>query len=271
MTRFDLYPENRLLAEIDAAIQRLDPTAPKLLRGGLRFHAELRVDGHEVPPEIAAMFQPQLTALDFDSKAWVEFQHTIELRNGQSEWVGVADGRYRLTIPTPGKTFSRRNPRDELKERLYALVEFDYSGLPAEVEIKGRSIDLPPVRARLMDEIKLLSPADGSPFDLSEGFFRWSPIPRAAKYSLEIMVVRVNELGATQRFGWGGFETAATSVCLGVAPDQRRLLDNLAHAFRPGDMGSWHVFAFDSTGRRIGTVVGGDRSFVVARGMEQRK
>jgi hypothetical protein len=86
-----------------------------------------------------------------------------------------------------------------------------------------------------------------------------------------IAAVDANEQGITLNKILAGFETEATSVCLGVAPDQDGMLNRLASEFRPGGMGTWQVHAVDATGRRVGAVVGADRTFVVARGLERRK
>jgi hypothetical protein len=272
---FKVFPEHRLLDDIDAAIHQLDPSAPGVLRGGLRFH----VDGLEFPPEVDLVFWPRITAAEVDPKLRIPFQASVVSRGGRPVWVGVADGRYRLTIPHPGKIIrsksvspsSRPIPPDDSTQRFHWLLEIDTSALPAEVEVRGKTIDLPPARARLLEEIKLTGPADRAPFDLTEGFFRWAPILGAAKYSLEIVPVKANEQGISVHMLCGGFETEATAVCLGVAPDQDGLLNRLASKFRPGGLGKWQVFAMDPTGRRIGAVVGGERTFVVARGLERRK
>jgi hypothetical protein len=261
---FDVFPKHPLLADIDAAIHQLDPSVPGVLRGGLRFH----VDGIEFPPGVDLDFRPRITAPEVAPNLVIPFQAPVVSRSSRPVWVGVADGRYRLTIPHPMTMVS---PPDDSRQRLLWLLEIDYSALPAEVEVRGKTVDLPPARARLLEEIKLMSPADRAPFDLTEGFFRWAPIPGAAKYSLEIATVDADEQGTTLYKAVCGFETEATTVCLGVAPDQDGMLSRLASEFRPGGMGKWHVFAMDATGRRVGVVVGGGRTFVVARGLERRK
>jgi hypothetical protein len=238
-----------------------------VLRGGLRFH----VDGLEFPAEVDLEFNPRITAADVNPKLFIPFHPSVVSRGGRPVWIGVADGRYRLTIPSPVTIFKPSFPRDDSKQRFFSLLQIDYSAIPAEVEVRGKTIDLPPARARLLEEIKLTAPAHRAPFDLSEGFFRWAPIPGAAKYRLELGVVKVNELNDETHQCLGTFETEATTVCLGVAPDQDALLNKLASEFRPGSLGEWHVFAMDATGRPIGAVVGGDRTFVVARGLERRK
>src|SRR5262249_55413822 len=144
-----------------------------------------------------------ITAPEVDPKLNIPFQASVVSRGGRPVWVGVADGRYRLTIPHPGKMIrwglvSPSSPPilpDDSKQRFICLLEVDCSALPAEVEVRGKTIDLPPARARLLEEIKLMSPADRAPFDLTEGFFRWAPIPGAAKYSLVIATVDANEQG----------------------------------------------------------------------------
>src|SRR5262249_32322458 len=187
---FGMFPEHRLLDDIDAAIHQLDPSAPGVLRGGLRFH----VDGLEFPPEVDLTFSPRITAAEVDPKLFIPFLPSVVSRGGRPVWVGVADGRYRLTISHASRSFSPSFPPDDSKQRFFSLLEIDYSALPAEVEVRGKTIDLPLARARLLEEIKLTGPADRAPFDLTEGFFRWAPIPGAAKYRLELGVVKVNEL-----------------------------------------------------------------------------
>jgi hypothetical protein len=264
---FDMHPVPRLLADIDAAIHQLDPSVPGVLRGGLRFH----VDGIEFPPGVDLDFLPRITAPEVDPKLVIPFQASVVSRGGRPVWVGVADGRYRLTIPHPMTMILPPIPPDDSRQRLLWLLAIDYSALPAEIEVRGKTIDLPPARARLLEEIKLMSPADRAPFDLTEGFFRWAPIPGATKYSLEIWIFDASVQGTTRYRALAGFETEATTVCLGVAPDQDGMLSRLASEFRPGGMGKWHVVAMDATGRRVGAVVGGGRPFVVARGLERRK
>jgi hypothetical protein len=149
------------------------------------------------------------------------------------------------------------------------LLEVDSSGLPAEVEVRGATVDLPPLHARLVAEIKLLSPADRALFDLNEGFFRWTPVPGAAKYILSFGVVTDEADGRSTKV-FGGFETEATTVCLGVTPDPNGLLGKLARELPPGRIGEWGVVALDAAGRKVGVaVVGPDRTFVVARGLER--
>lgn len=269
-------PERSLLADIDAAIHRLDPNAPEAMRGGLRFH----VAGLEFPPEVAVSFSPRLIAPGVDAK-FAEIRSSIwngailaeqlSLEGGRPAWVGVADGRYRLSIPTPGKSYSHSGPPDETTRRFYSLLEVDYSGLPEEFEVHGATVDLPPLRARLLEEIKLLGPADRAPFDLAEGFFRWTPVPGAAKYLFQLAVIVPNEEGGTTHKTFGSYQTEATTVCLGVAPDQYRLLWNLSRELRAGGIGEWAVVAVDAAGRKVGTIVGPNRTFVVARGLERPK
>jgi hypothetical protein len=267
----DADPDHRLLADIEGAIRRLDPGTPSALRGGLRFH----VEGLDFPPEVAVWFKPRLIAPGVDPKfaeirSWMGYNldRNVELKGGRPAWVGVADGRYRLTIPAPGKSASWGSPEDP-DLRFYSLLEVDYSGLPAEVEIRGVTVDLPPLQARLVEEIKLLSPADRTPFDLSEGFFRWTPVPTAEKYLLSITAVVTNEAGGTTRKGFGSYESKATTVCLGVAPDQHGLLASLARELSPGGIGEWGIHAVDAAGQKVGAVVGPGRTFVVARGLER--
>jgi hypothetical protein len=267
-------PEHRLLADIDSAIHRLDADAPAALRGGLRFH----VKGLEFPPQVSVGFDTRLISPGVamkDAEIRTGNGHAldgrVELKGAQPAWIGVADGRYRLSIQFPGKSLYFSGKVEETTRRFYSLLEVDYSELPAEVEIRGTTIDLPPLRARLIEELKLLAPVDRAPFDLKEGFFRWTPVPGAAKYQLEVMSVANNEQGGRSHQSFGSYETKTTSVCLGVAPEQFQLLSNLDGILRPGGFGEWTVAAVDAKGRRVGAVVGQPWTFVIARGLERAK
>ncbi|QEH31852.1 Serine/threonine-protein kinase PknB [Aquisphaera giovannonii] len=265
--RFD-PPEARFLLDIEAAIRALDPAAPSRLKGGLRF----RLTGLELPPGVSVFFSPSLVDPALDPKLAGNgggFLPNVHIGRERTAWLGVADGHYRLSVPAPGKSYGHDGRADEATERSYHLLDVDYSDLPAEVEIRGETVDLPPLRARLLEEIKLLAPADRAAFDPNEGIFRWSPVPRASRYQFALGAITVSEGGSTTKRGLGGYDTASTSLCLGTAPEQNQVLATLSRELKPGTIGEWTVQAFDASGRKLATVAGPPRNFVVARSLER--
>jgi hypothetical protein len=65
--------------------------------------------------------------------------------------VSVADGRYKLTIElqTRQRDSDPDDPHEAEKSLFFDLLELDYSGMPAEVEVRGETVDLPPIWAYL--------------------------------------------------------------------------------------------------------------------------
>jgi predicted Ser/Thr protein kinase len=257
----------RLLAECVAAIRRLDPSAPDPLMGGLRF----RVEGLTIPLDVGINLRPSVTdpsvkldELHAVSEQGYFIERTIILRGGQPGWLGVADGRYKLREVYRGKS---RQGNDPDTVRLYSLLDVDTSALPDEVEIHGETIDLPAIRVGLLKEVKLLSPAEGGAADLREGFFRWSPVEGASSYRVNFTVYKTTPTGTSHSSYGPGLETKGTSLCLGAIPDMYDQIKKLGRELVPGATGEWDVEAFDATGRRIATIVGSHRRFLVARGL----
>jgi predicted Ser/Thr protein kinase len=261
-------PDMLLLPETVAAIRRLDPDWPNPLRGGLRF----RIEGVELPPEINVALAPRLAVPPTDPR-FVEITGTrgfllgqpVEVGTGRTAWVGVADGTYRFYLQSSGKTLLGADPK---WKRLFSLLEVETAGMPETLEIHGQTIDLPPVRTRLLEEVKLLAPAAAAAMDLREGFFRWSEVPGATMYRVNFMTLKPNPHGSgTNGTSWGPVETKTNTLCLGVASGQPELLATYRRELVPGVMVQWQVDAYDASGRHLGTTVDSERRILVARGL----
>jgi tetratricopeptide (TPR) repeat protein/predicted Ser/Thr protein kinase len=153
------WPECSALRHIAHALRRLDPALKDPLRGGLRF----RIVGLDLPPDTAVLLAVSLwdpAADDPDRRSLIVNGETVAAPVGevavqldQTAWVGVADGRYRLVVQTDsapgGSTFS-----DNYGARAKMVSErliLDCSGIPKEVEVRGATVDLPPIRAHLRE------------------------------------------------------------------------------------------------------------------------
>jgi predicted Ser/Thr protein kinase len=265
-------PEEYLLYDIVAAIRRLDGAWPNPLRGGLRF----RLEGIDLPREIAIGLQPILVdpavlpeeTNNLTSRWGYLLQKKVEVKGGggKTAWAGVADGRYAWRILVTGK--SLMGGTENKHYRLYSLLETDIPAVPAEIEVRGSVVEVPPIQVRVLAEIKRLAPVEGAAVDLREAFFRWSEVTGAASYRMQVTVVRPLPLpGEISKATYGPLESKTNSLCLGAIVDQNWQIKTLGSLLVTGTTGEWEVDAVDSSGRRIGASVGPSRQFLVARGL----
>ena len=152
--------ECSLLRHIVHSIRRLDPAAKDPLRGGLRF----RVTGLDLPPDLAVQLSLHLwdaKAQDSDrGLAEIEgrmmpgYLGTVPLQLNQTAWVGVADGRYRLVVRSSSKGSRSSLNYGGRANMLNNRLELDFSRLPKEdqeIEVRGSTVDLPVIVARLRE------------------------------------------------------------------------------------------------------------------------
>jgi hypothetical protein len=184
----------------------------------------------------------------------------LPVQNGPFE-IGVADGRYRLT----GGWTSANIAGKELAELYYKLV-VDKSALPAVIEVRGETIDLPPIRVRVLDEIKALSPSVGASIDLQTTNFRWTPIRGAASYQVTVNV-NVDDAGTHSRGVIARTDGTTTDFCLGATPGWQRNFIEPQKMVR-GRGGVWAVSAFDANNVEIGKTFGRGTRFRLSRGLD---
>jgi predicted Ser/Thr protein kinase/tetratricopeptide (TPR) repeat protein len=264
----DAEVEDHLIAIVFAAVRRLDPSTSDTLKGGLRF----RIEGPPFPESVSIRLSPRINdplvppGETSTPKRWgFDAGVQVSLGGTRSAWIGVADGRYRISH-SYSKEHQTSGPQLAEATRFFNLLAVDFPDWP-EVEVRGDTIEMPPIKTRLMEEIKLLSPAEGTPIDLNEGFFRWSPVDGAAYYHVIFTVSKPHATGGVSRASHGGYKVTGTSLCLGVAPEQSDLLTTLRRELVPGATCGWDVNAYDAAGRRIGVDLGSYHPFVVARGL----
>jgi hypothetical protein len=146
-----------VLRHLAHCLRRLDPAAPPL-RGGLRF----RVTGLDIPPELTVQLAVTLWDPDLDDtgRGWETISGGrripailggAPLQLDQTAWVGVADGRYRLAVRPSSKTSQMNDTLGARGKLLFDRMELDFSALPEIVEVRGRTVDLPPIRAWLRE------------------------------------------------------------------------------------------------------------------------
>ncbi len=179
--------------------------------------------------------------------------------------VGVADGRYRLKTTSSGWERSSSPDEDPVLSRLSSLITIDYDTLPAEIEVRGGTVELPPIPARVRKELVLLEPRENAPVNLREVVFRWSAVEGAATNRVVFIVVAPD--GRMRTF-FAFFDIPGTSLRLGaLTRDPDGDLAGIRENFKPGVHGEWKVDALDASGKNIGTMIGNTRPFLVARGL----
>jgi len=259
-------PESRLLRHMEHTIRRLDPNRTNRLRGGLRF----RIAGVDLPPDLGIKFLVSLwdatdQAPEYGTQ-WADGQKvgaalgSAPVQLDQTAWVGVADGKYRLSVQRGSGGTRYSDHRGNRANRLSTLLDLDFSDLPKEVEIRGSTLDLPPIRARLLQDIALLEPQNGATINLQTERFRWSAVQGAKSY-------RVHSALRTTR-GSGAYYSAictanaeSTSLSLLKIPDSD--IDK-RDPLSPEQTITWSVHALDATDRCIAKSTESGRTFRIA-------
>jgi hypothetical protein len=182
----------RMLRHMAGTIQRLDPSAPDVMRGGLRFH----VEEPELPPELglkAVVTLEKVSGADGSSPS-ASAEPTLPSATGEvpiqldrTGLVGLLDGEYRLGVKMGRRPGTPPGPLGTQIGPQYQFLEFDLRALPAEVEVRGETIDLPAIRPYFSKEIGLTAPAEGAAIDLGQTEFQWNAVPEASRYELDLV------------------------------------------------------------------------------------
>lgn len=232
-------------------VRRLDPSVPDMLRGGLRFH----LGEPELRPELGPLATITLRRISADSSTVEKDSQAVGLMNGdvpfqldRTAWIGVIDGRYRLEIKMGRRTTEVPGLLGASLGQQYQLLEFDTSAVPAEVEIRGETIDLPPIRPYFLTEIAFQSPDEGAVVDPGTTEFRWAPIEGATRYEVD-MAGSIPTRGGTILRSFTAHSIGSPVFTI----DQLSSEEAKALRSQPaGAEGSWQVRAYDARGLLVG-------------------
>jgi serine/threonine protein kinase len=260
--------EPRLLRHIARTIRRLDADSPELLRGGIR----LRIAGLDLSPDMGIKLKVSLWNPDQSDPGRghqvIRNQEVPQplgeapVQLDQTAWVGVADGRYRLVVDSG----SRSSRGAGQAGRQYNSLELDFSELPEMVEVRGQTIELPAIRATLVEVLEGLEPAVDAAIDLQRTVFKWEAFPLAESYRVTIWRTERNNFGGIYFKESYTASVSSTSLRLGELPAEE--VQNLG-LNQPGSTGTWSVEAFDAHGRWLARSHN-QRAFVVADGASTR-
>jgi hypothetical protein len=252
-----------MLQDAFTALRRLAPEMPDALQGGIR----LTVQGLQIPPEINVALSVIIcdpSIKDPDEGLRQLLSRHIAIREDQTAWVGVADGRYRMAVRESGRSFSG-DVADSLR-RVYRLLVLDFDKVPSEVEIQGNVQEFI-IAARLAAEINLAQPHPEAAVDLSTDLFRWTEVPNAAYYRINFGYQSDTGEGSTY-YGVAGLKVRSTVLSLAQADDPG--VAHLRRSLMPGRTGMWYVEAFDAADHCIGRSLEHNRSFLVASGLDNK-
>jgi hypothetical protein len=247
-----------LVKETAQAIMRLDPQSPALLKAGIR----VKVQGVRIPSNVEQTLQVYLWSPEIDrgDRRLYPAKNSFSLPEvpigpSQTAWVGVLPGKYELNISSAGRSLTGEENRE-----IYRRMILDFNTLPKEIAIGDETVELM-IPARLMDDIVLQAPKAAEAVDLARDSFRWSNVPGAARYEVQLNWVTLNANGGTTMHT--GQRLSSTEPRLDPhdfqsAPDWFR--KNLTL----GQTATWSVEAFDANNRQIGQSTENQRPFVVA-------
>jgi predicted Ser/Thr protein kinase len=249
--------ECRLVRELADAAHNAAPDVIAVPQGRVEFV----VVGYKLPSAMGIDLSLELcdpSLEDPDRGLPHKLPRLVPVRQDAPTSIQVLDGTYRLRYRGHGGRW------DSANDRLGRLLQVDAGDWPAEVEVRGDVVRLPPVRLRVAEEIVLKTPAQGAPVNLSEAELQWQPVPGAARYQVQLFYTTSTPTPTTNYFGF--VTTVAPKLRLSSLKDDEKL--QVRQNLLPGRNGGWRVDAYDEAGRCIGKSLA-EQTFLVAGGLEQ--
>jgi hypothetical protein len=212
----------------------------------------LRISGLDLPPELGLHLSISIWDAPTGEAGIADVAAPlgeVPIQLDQTGWVGVVDGRYRISVRDGARSAISSEHLGARGSQLYQLLALDTSGLPAEVEIHGETIDLPPIRAFLLENVRQIEPAEATAIDFETAVFRWAPVSGAHHYEvgiLESTSPRVGERRTTTKLVVSASGPALRLADL--APKQAAVLQEL----QATSTWSWVVRAYSESGELLG-------------------
>lgn len=260
--------EPRLVREVVRAIRRLDPAAADPLRGGIRFRiVGPQFSRNEVIKLYAALWDPASDpkSAPFGLRGDGNGNNMVPSPPGSfpiqidgTAWIGVADGKYRLSV-FRAESGGRDGPPDPAAAK--RPVELDFRNLPSEIEIHGDTVELK-IPSYELETVALIGPAEGEVVDLPAATFRWAGLANAKSYWVQFGQREEIPGGTRVNFVLDAKTDSANLTPASLSDVDRAKLSPL----KPGISGQWSVTAYNASGRKIG--VSTARQFTVSRGLE---
>jgi serine/threonine protein kinase len=251
-------PECRLLQELLADIQRLNPANRSMPEGGLKLSIQPSDWVDEIELGIMLeMFHPAVK----DPKQGLprSLSRHVYVSTKAPKEVRVLDGIYRLKFVGSSRYWSSVDGIDP------ELIEIEVADWPHVVEIKGNWVELPPVSLKKLQEIELVRPAELAQTDLKHLRMEWSPVAGAAKYAIQMGHFIDNP--HPQSIWFTTIQTEVPHLILNQLEGAQR--DAVATHWKTGRIAGVRVQAMSADGRRL-AVSKSDRRFLITGGLEKR-
>ncbi len=236
--------ECRLVRQLVQDLRRLSPASLPEPRGELQFD----VEGFELPETISLDFSLELcdpSVQDPHRGLPHHLPRLVPLRRDAPVRVQVLDGEYRLRYRGHHARWDRE------ADDLARLIQVDTDDWPQRVTIQGDVVELPPVRLRLAQEVKLTSPLPGAHVDLNDAELVWDAVAGASRYRLTLMYTAETPSPTTTMFLAVETDQARLRLAELAEPDQARIRENLT----TGRTAGWKVEALDERGRQVGVTL----------------
>jgi len=255
--------ECQLVRRLAVELRRLDPQLLDDPRGGLEF----LTTGYRLPSGIAIDLVIELSdpaIEDPDAGLTHQLPRQVPLRSDGPTSVSVLDGTYRLRR----SSYSARWTPDT--ESIARRLEIDTTAWPETVEIRGSTVQLPPVEIRLAESIVLQRPTDGATVNLDDVELSWHPVQGATRYQVQLsyttLSVNDNADGQLTPLSTTVYFTTlrSDSPAIRLSELSGRQRQEIQKEWTTGRMANWRVEAFDAAGRRIGTTMKESRFLIAA-------
>jgi hypothetical protein len=124
-------------------------------------------------------------------------------------------------------------------------------------------VQLPPVRLRLAEEIRLTKPEAGASVDLRDAELRWSAVPDADHYLVNLLYTA--ETPTPTHLFFLSPKTNEPRLRFAQLSDQERR--QIRENYVPGRTAGWRVDAYDAAGKRIGVSLS-EQQFLIVHGLD---
>lgn len=250
-------PEVVLLRRAEALARSVAPDATPRQRGGVC----MVVQGIDWPADLTLDLNLELTAVDTEGLGSRFRPHRRVPFVGPRAEVGVTAGRYCMKLEQAMVSHAPGGSRT-----LARLLALDLDRVPQEITIDDQYQEIV-IPARVLDEITLLGPDAGVPYDPTMDVLRWEAVPGATRYRIKLGVQR--DRGDSRSLeSLPEVIVSTTRVCLGLVEDDKAAWRN--QRLRAGQTGTWSVEALDATGRVLAVSLETERPFLISRDAKPR-
>ena len=250
-------PECRLMNELLADLQRLDPSFGNVAAGGIALSVEpSEWLGDMELGVMIELFDPSVG--DPNSGLSRNLSHHVYIDRDAPRRVRVLDGTYRIKMVGIVRSWTPVHGVDP------ELLEVVADGWPMAVEVRGGWFELPPLKIRKLEEIELLEPVELARVDLRGLRLTWTPIEGAVKY--QVQIGHFVDAPEPQSYWYATIETDVPSLLINEVQGPQRAA--VKTHWQSGRVAGFRVQAIGADGQRLGLSKSA-RRFLIATELPQ--